>query len=533
MDPRCIKTDVLIIGSGIAGLASAIKLAQAFPQFTITVAAKHTTESNTRYAQGGIAVVMDLLQDSFQKHIDDTLRAGDGACFREVVEMVIREAPERLNEIILWGAEFDRNVCGTVSLGLEGGHSASRIVHVKDYTGLHLENVLLKKANQLPNLNLVSPRFVLDLILDNSSEQKSGSEDLPGKCLGAYVFNEASGLVEIFVSKVTILATGGAAQIYRVSTNPAIATGDGVAMAYRAKARIRDMAFVQFHPTAFYSSDGAHFLISEAVRGYGAFLVDARGRRFMFEYDARGELAPRDIVSRAIEQERKATNTNSVFLDCRHLDQEDFKNNFPTIVEQCLAHKIDPAHDLIPVAPAAHYFCGGIEVDQSGRTSIGNLYACGECACTGLHGANRLASNSLLEALVYAHHCFMDIEEKLGQVDFPRQMPPPLPYRLTRDSISPYECLLKKQFNNLMNDQAGIVRSNNGLKLALESIMRWNEILETVYWGGVVTIAVCELRNLVTVGQLVVEDSLKQKVNLGTFYNADLRRNEEMSFHNL
>src|SRR5690554_3482124 len=400
-----MKTNFLIIGSGAAGLTLAVKLAEEFPKKKITVVTKaHQSESNTKYAQGGVAAVFDLKEDSFQKHIEDTLRAGDGLCDRGIVEMVIKEGPHRLKELMEWGANFDTDTEGKLILGREGGHSKFRVVHHQDTTGNEIERTLLKRTALFQNITLLAHHFAIDFITEHHFPDVK-TERI--SCYGAYVMDQISGSIFAIRADCTTLASGGMGRVYGHTTNPAVATGDGIAMAYRAKARIENMEFIQFHPTALYDGKkGASFLISEAVRGFGAFLRNKKGERFMFGYDKRGELASRDIVSRAIDSEIKSGEDESVFLDCTHLDIEEFKRHFPSIYQTCLERDIDIAKDWIPVVPAAHYLCGGVVVDMDGRTSIDNLFACGECSHTGLHGANRLASNSLLEALVFADRIF-------------------------------------------------------------------------------------------------------------------------------
>ena len=394
-----IKKDVLIIGSGIAGLSFALKIAKARPDLSVCVLTKSSKgETNTRYAQGGIAVVLDKLTDSFQQHIDDTLKAGGGLCNKKIVEMVVKKAPERLKELIEWGVEFDKNSNGQFSTGLEGGHSQSRILHHKDSTGFEIESKLLHHIGQFQNVTILPHHFALDLITDTSEKDDTKT------CYGAYVLNEKDHTVKVFNARVTFLATGGSGQVYKTTTNPLVATGDGVAMAQRANAKISGMQFIQFHPTAFYQKDvNPSFLISEAVRGYGAYLVNNEGSRFVFEYDIKGELGTRDIVSKAIYCELWKSGKDNVYIDCRHLNIPDFKNHFPGIYKHCQNNGINISKDLIPVATAAHYQCGGITVNLKSQTSIINLYACGECSSTGLHGSNRLASNSLLEAVVFSH----------------------------------------------------------------------------------------------------------------------------------
>src|SRR5215217_5025707 len=421
-----MQTDFLVIGSGIAGLTYALKIAQDRPDKTITILTKAVSdETNTKYAQGGVAGVMDMDNDSFEKHIEDTLIAGDGLCNPKIVEIVVKEGVDRINEIIEWGAHFDKDKEGDYALGKEGGHSEFRILHHKDVTGKEMERTLLAAIKSKPNINLISHCFVVDIITQHHLGFLVTKATPDIECYGVYVLNMQTNKIGKITSKITLLATGGNGQAYRTTTNPSIATGDGVAMVYRAKGRIENMEFIQFHPTALYEAGkrGQAFLITEAVRGDGGILRNINGEAFMPRYDERKDLAPRDIVARAIDNEMKITGTENVYLDCRHMDIDKFKEHFPNIYEKCLSIGIDVSKNMIPVAPAAHYSCGGIKTDEWGHTSIRNLFACGECASTGIHGANRLASNSLLEAMVFAHRCYKDTVEKINSLQFNNGIP--------------------------------------------------------------------------------------------------------------
>lgn len=519
------STDVLVIGSGIAGLSVAIKTARRFPDRQCLVITKQeSAESNTRYAQGGIAVVTDFAHDSFDAHIQDTLAAGDGLCDPAVVEHVVRQAPERLHELMDLGAEFDRDLSGQLLLGREGGHKAHRIIHHHDVTGLNISTALLERVKSLPNVSLLSHHVAIDLV--TVQDTVSGGNEVIS-CKGATVLNLETGKVEKYLARVTVLATGGTGQLYQTTTNPPIATGDGIAMAYRAGAKVSNMEFVQFHPTAFFDPNTTPaFLISEAVRGQGAYLRNREGERFMFRYHIDGELACRDVVSRAIASEIMESDEPFVFLDCTDIAADVLLRNFPNIYQTCLSRGIDIAKDYIPVAPAAHYLCGGIDVDLKSRTTLRNLYACGECSNTGLHGANRLASNSLLEATVFAHNCFLDIEHTFRSVHLPAMIPDltgPEKYPPMFEAAIPSSIKLRLQ--QLMSRHAGIVRNSEGLHHA------WTELqlLETQLLldeSTLASVSGVELRNMITCAKLIVRNSLERKENRGGFYNRDLALDE-------
>ena len=513
------STNFLVIGSGIAGLTFAVKIAEKFPNKNLTIVTKRNEdESSTKYAQGGVAVVSDHEDDSFQKHIQDTLVAGDGLCDRAIVEMVIKEGPERLKELIHWGANFDLDSQGKLDLGKEGGHSEYRVVHHKDITGREIERALLQRVHELTNITLLPHHFAIDLITDHHLKS-SGSKRI--SCYGAYVLDQKKGTILAIQAESTLLASGGMGHVYGHTTNPIIATGDGIAMAYRAKAQIMDMQFIQFHPTALYDAEiGSSFLISEAVRGFGAYLRTKNGHRFMPDYDKRAELASRDIVSQSIDNELKKTGDTHVFLDCTHLDMVAFKKHFPNIYEKCAARHIHLETDWIPVVPASHYLCGGIIVDKDGKTSISNLFACGECSRTGLHGANRLASNSLLEALVYAHNIFKYLSQNISE-----PMRPTVPEWNHKGTSTAKEHILiqhnLKQLQALMRDYVGIVRSNDRLTKAIEHLNLIYKEVEDLYKISRVTTSLCELRNMVNVAHLIIGQSLEQKENRGGYYNID------------
>ncbi|MDN5202074.1 L-aspartate oxidase [Fulvivirgaceae bacterium BMA10] len=518
------NSDFLIIGSGIAGLTFAVKVAQACPDKKVTIITKaDESESNTKYAQGGIAVVLNE-NDSFDKHVEDTLRAGDGLCDLEVVNMVIKEGPERLKEIIEIGARFDVNYSGGFDLGKEGGHSENRIVHHKDITGYEIERALLHKIYTTSNIEIYSHHFAIDLITEHQIKKKVTEPNPDLTCYGAYVLNQKTGKIEKYTANITMLASGGTGQVYGHTTNPLIATGDGIAMAYRAKAKIKDMEFIQFHPTALYEPGGVSpsFLISEAVRGFGAKLKTRKGKAFMHKYDERKELASRDIVSKAIDNELKNSGDDYVCLDCTHLDIELFKQHFPNIYKKCQGIGIDISKELIPVVPASHYLCGGISVNEHGQTSIKNLFACGECSHTGLHGANRLASNSLLEALVYAERSYKKVIKDIVDIVPPGE----IPEWNEEGTTEPDELVLithnRMELQAVMRDYVGIVRSDKRLNRALKRLHLLYKETEELYDTTKVSPQLCELRNLITIGYLIVKQSIARTENKGAYYNKNL-----------
>ncbi|MCU7551700.1 L-aspartate oxidase [Chitinophagaceae bacterium LB-8] len=524
-----MQTDFLVIGSGIAGLVYALKVAQHFPDKKVMVLTKAAAdETNTKYAQGGVAVVNDLENDSFEKHIEDTLIAGDGLCNKEVVEIVVKEGPARVQEIIDWGTQFDKAPSGDYRLGKEGGHSEFRILHHKDVTGKEIERALLEAIEAAPNIEMFNHCFVIDIITQHHLGYLVTKSTPDIECYGVYILNTNNHRIEKIVAGITMLATGGNGQVYRTTTNPAIATGDGVAMVYRAKGRIENMEFIQFHPTALYEAGkrGQAFLITEAVRGDGGILRNVHGEAFMERYDPRKDLAPRDIVARAIDSEMKRTGTEHVYLDCRHMDQHKFKEHFPNIYEKCLSIGIDVAVNMIPVAPAAHYSCGGIKTDEWGHTSIRNLYACGECSSTGLHGANRLASNSLLEAMVFAHRCFVD---SVNTIDAPyhhwQGAFEDIPDWNASGTSDPKEMILitqsLKELQQVMSDYVGIVRNNVRLQRAMKRIDLLFEETEDLYESTSVSPQLLELRNMITVGYLIIKGASFRKESRGLHYNTD------------
>ena len=517
------EIDVLVIGSGVAGLTMAIKMAERHPNKKVCVLTKASKEeSNTRYAQGGVAAVWNFETDSFKKHIADTLDAGDGLCDEKAVDIVVTEGPTRVKELIDWGTRFDRKT-KDYDLGREGGHSENRVLHYKDLTGWEIQRALNEKAKSYPNLEYYDHYFAIDLITQHHLGRQV-TRITPGvKCFGAYVLNTQNKEIETFLAKVTVLATGGAGQVYKTTTNPSIATGDGMAMVYRAKGRIENMEFVQFHPTSLFNPaiENPAFLVSEAVRGFGAIIKTPEGKEFMEKYDPRKSLAPRDIVARAIDNEMKMRGQDHMTLDCTHLDKKAFIAHFPTIYDKCKSLGIDAMKDLIPVVPAAHYICGGIKTDGMGQTSIQNLYACGECSCTGLHGANRLASNSLLEGLVFAERVVQDISTRIDGIEFHKAIPD---WDAT-GTTDPKELVLitqsLKELKEIMSSYVGIVRTSVRLKRAFDRLRILYKETEQLYLSTTLSPQLCELRNLITVAYMITRSAATRKESRGLHYTTD------------
>jgi L-aspartate oxidase len=522
-----MQTDFLVIGSGIAGLTYALKVSEEFPDKKIIILTKaQSDETNTKYAQGGIAGVTDFSQDSFDKHIQDTLISGDGLCNEHVVEIVVKEGVQRINELIAWGAQFDKEPDGDYKLGKEGGHSENRILHHKDVTGKEMERALLEAILKRKNIELLNHCFVLDIITQHHLGYLVTKSTPDIECFGVYILNLNTHKIEKIAAQITMLATGGNGQVYRSTTNPAIATGDGVAMVYRAKGRIENMEFIQFHPTALYEAGvrGQSFLITEAVRGDGGILRNASGEAFMERYDERKDLAPRDIVARAIDNEMKIAGTEFVYLDCRHMNHENFLEHFPNIYAKCKSIGIDVSKDMIPVSPAAHYSCGGVKTDEQARTSIKKLYAAGECASTGLHGANRLASNSLLEAMVFAHRAYKDsitVVNELSAVHTEEVIPD----WNAQGTTEPKEMILitqsLKEMKLLMSDYVGIVRNIERLRRANRRLDLLHEETEALYQRLTVSPQLCELRNMITVSYLIVKSAELRRESRGLHFNTD------------
>ncbi len=516
---KCV--DFLVIGSGIAGLSYAINASKYGSVILITK--KNDTESNTNYAQGGIACVLND-NDTFDSHINDTLTAGKGLCNDEAVQILVKEGPARIKDLLDWGVNFSKSQKETnpynLHLGKEGGHSESRIVHANDLTGREVEESLLKCVRENKAITIYEHHCAIDLITNYHISRKTSSNVC---CYGAYVLDTISKVIFSIQSKITCLATGGAGKVYLHTTNPEIATGDGVAIAYRAGAQISNMEFIQFHPTTLFHEKANSFLISEALRGYGAILRDASGKEFMDKYHPMKSLAPRDIVARAIDNEMKISGEPCVFLDIRHAAAAKTRAHFPNIYAQCKTFGIDITEDLIPVVPAAHYICGGIKVDSQARTSIKNLYACGEVACTGVHGANRLASNSLLEALVYSKRASEDAAVKLQSAQhIPADK---IPLWDDSDTIDNEEWILLshnfKEIQSVMWDYVGIVRSNVRLGRALRRIQLLEKEIDNFYRRTKVTARLLELRNIVTTAKLIVTSAIQRKESRGLHYTTD------------
>ena len=507
----------MIIGGGISGLSLAINLAEMVPEEDILLITKEKlSECNTFYAQGGIACVQGK-NDNFEKHIQDTLIAGDGLCDEEVVRLIVSKAPERIDQLIEMGVEFSRNNEGEYDLGKEGGHSERRILHVNDLTGQNIELKLIEKVKKIPNLQIKENWCAINLFCNNF------------RCDGAYVLDQESEEIYNISAKSTILATGGAGKIYLYTTNPDVASGDGIAMAYRAGAIIANMEFYQFHPTCLYHPFAKSFLITEAMRGEGAVLKDIKGDEFMEKYHPLKELAPRDIVSRAIDRELKRTGDDHVVLDFASYRSPDFiKSHFPGVYEQCKLFNIDITKEPIPVVPAAHYSCGGVLVKVNGSTKVKNLYTIGESSCTGLHGANRLASNSLLEGLVCAYECAKTLAKKTKDLkinEFKKWEP--------GHAVPSTEAVIITQnwdeIRRFMWNYVGIVRTDKRLQRAKKRINMLQEEINQYYWDFKIEKNLVELRNLATVAKIIIVSAISRKESRGIHYNLDHPNKSEMS----
>lgn len=514
------KYDFLVIGSGLAGMSFALKVAHKGKVALICKAGLE--EANTYYAQGGIAAVTDLTVDNFDKHIEDTMIAGDYISDPAAVEKVVKGAPAQIKELIRWGVDFDKKEDGDFDLHKEGGHSEFRILHHKDNTGAEIQTSLIKVVKAHPNITVFTNHFAVEIITQHHMGIIVTRHTSGIRCYGAYVLNEDTGLVDTFLSRITVMATGGCEAVYRQTTNPLVATGDGIAMVYRAKGVVKDMEFIQFHPTAlFHPGDRPSYLITEAMRGYGGVLRTKDGKEFMHKYDPRLSLAPRDIVARAIDNEMKTRGDEHVYLDVTHKDPEETKAHFPNIYKKCLSIGIDITKDYIPVAPAAHYLCGGIKVDLDGQSSIRRLYAIGECSCTGLHGGNRLASNSLIEAIVYADAAARHALSVLERYDYNEN----IPEWNDEGTISTEERVLitqsMKEVNQIMEAYVGIVRSNTRLTRAWNRLDILYEETEALFKRSKSTRELCELRNMINVGYLITRQAMERKESRGLHYTID------------
>jgi L-aspartate oxidase len=513
------EIDFLVIGSGIAGLTYALKVAK---HGKVAVISKTIAdETSTKYAQGGIATVM-YSPDSYNKHIEDTLVAGAGLCDPEVVEMVVSEGRDRIEELIAWGTDFDKENDGNYALGREGGHSENRILHHKDATGKEIIRALLKRVKSNSNIELLEDFFAIDLITQHHLGKKVTRHDKEITCYGAYVLNPQSKKIDTILSKVTMLATGGSGNVYRTTTNPIVATGDGIAMAYRAKAAVNNMEFIQFHPTSLYNpGEKPSFLITEALRGFGGILRNHNGDKFMSKYDDRLELAPRDIVTRAIDTEMKKHGKSHVFLDCTHLNSNELIAEFPGIFAKCLSIGIDIRKDMIPVVPAAHYTCGGIEVNKFSQTTICNLYASGECSSTGLHGANRLASNSLLEATVYSHRAAQKAIETFNSIELNYDVPDWDDTGLVLNEELILITQTQRELQNIMSSYVSIVRSDLRLQRAIDRLQLIYRETEDLYKKSILNKELCVLRNLINVSYLIVKMAKSRKESVGLHFSTD------------
>ncbi|MEI6124347.1 MAG: L-aspartate oxidase [Bacteroidota bacterium] len=511
--------DFLIIGSGIAGLSYALKVAELG---TVCIVTKSKAEeSSTNYAQGGIAAVM-YKPDSYEKHIHDTLVAGAGLCNEGIVRITISESTQRIKELIRWGTHFDKNKSGKYDLAREGGHSEYRVLHSKDQTGAEIEKALINQAKKHKNIEILENHFAIEIITQHHLGLEVNRRTPDITCYGAYVLHPEVGRIDTVLSKITLIASGGIGNVYSNTTNPEVSTGDGIAMVYRAKGKTEHMEFVQFHPTALYNpKERPSFLITEALRGFGGVLKTMKGKEFMQKYDARLSLAPRDIVARAIDTEMKLSGDEHVCLDCRHLDKNELIRHFPTIYAKCLSIGVDITKEMIPVVPAAHYMCGGIQIDEFGRSSILNLYATGECACTGLHGANRLASNSLLESVVFSHRAALNSTEKIKRVDFNNNVPD----WNAEGTVLNEEMILitqtTKELREIMSNYVGIVRSNLRLKRAMDRLEILYRETEDLYNKSILTVKICELRNMINVAYLIIKMATQRKESRGLHYSLD------------
>lgn len=510
------EVDFLVLGSGIAGLSFALKVAEKGKVCILTK--DDASESSTKYAQGGIAAVM-YQPDSYEKHIQDTLIAGAGICDEKAVRITITESTERVKELILWGTNFDKKSSGAYDLAREGGHSEFRILHHQDNTGSEIERALLEKAKSHPNITIKEQQYAVDLITQHHLGEEVTRHRKDIECYGAYVLNQLDNSIDTYLAKFTLLATGGNGNVYSTTTNPIVATGDGQAMVHRAKGHLADMEFVQFHPTSLYNPlEKPSFLITEAMRGAGGILKTIDGNPFMGKYDKRESLAPRDIVARAIDNEMKVRGDDHVYLDCRAIDKNEIMRHFPNIYAKCLEIGVNITKDMIPVVPAAHYSCGGVVVDENAKTTINNLYSSGECARTGLHGANRLASNSLLEAIVFSHRAAMDCIKTINSVSYKQEVPDWNAEGMVFNEEMVLITQTAKELQQIMSNYVGIVRSELRLKRALNRLELIYQETEAIYNRSVLIPKLCELRNLIANSYLIIKMAMARKESVGLHY---------------
>ena len=517
------KFDFLVIGSGVAGMSYALQVAESGRGRVALVCKTNIEEANTAKAQGGVASVTNLEVDNFQKHITDTLIAGDYISDRRAVEQVVKRGPEGIRRLVQWGVNFDRKENGEFDLHREGGHSEFRILHHADDTGFEIQRGLIEAVKQHPNITLLEHHFAVEIITQHHLGVEVTRRTPDIECFGAYVLDPDTRKIDTILSRVTVLATGGIGAVYSTTTNPNIATGDGIAMAYRAKATVQDMEFVQFHPTALFHHGETHpaYLITEAMRGYGGILRLPNGEEFMQKYDRRLSLAPRDIVARAIDKEMKIHGLDHVCLDVTHKDPEETRHHFPNIYAKCQSIGIDITRQYIPVAPCAHYLCGGIKVDLDACSSIKRLYAIGECSCTGLHGGNRLASNSLIEAVVYAEAAANHSLAHLDEYAFNEAVPE---WNDEGTMTNEEKVLIAqdiKEVGQIMSNYVGIVRSNLRLKRAWTRLDLLYEETEELFKRVKATPDICELRNMINVGYLITRQALERTESRGLHYTPD------------
>ncbi len=514
-----MKSDYLVIGSGVAGLSFALKAAEVGDVVIVTKG--RIDECNTNYAQGGICSVT-YEPDTFEKHIEDTIVCGAGKCDKDAVELVVRRAPKLIADLIEWGTRFDKTADGRFELNREGGHSEHRILHYEDLTGAEIERALVESVKSHPRITLLENHFAIDLLTQHHLGEFVTRHTRGLACFGAYVLNLENNAIETMLAKFTIVATGGCGHIYHTTTNPDVATGDGIAMCHRAKAQSENMEFIQFHPTSLYNpSEHPSFLITEAMRGFGGILRLQNGKEFMDKYHPMKSLAPRDVVARSIDHEMKIRGEEFVYLDVTHKDAEVIKSHFPNIYEKCKSIGIDITRDMIPVTPAAHYCCGGVTINKNGCTSIKRLYALGESSCSGLHGANRLASNSLIEALVYADQAAKHTADQLSKIEIQEGIPE---WDFEGTSSAEEMVLVvqnRKELQQIMSNYVGIVRSNLRLERALVRLSTiWHET-EELYNKTTPNRELCELRNMIAVAYLTIKQGGKRKESVGLHYNID------------